>query len=441
MPTAATAGAVQQGQGQRRGAQPQTIPVVPFVRASNERREPAGVDISRQLTADGTQNPGVLEVPAAGYLRSILLVVTATGAVAGTLAENAPWTVLQNIQLTEPNGAVLSQFNDGYELYLANKWGGYRYAGGADPKASPAYSTDAAGNFTFVLRIPVELNLRDALGSIPNQNSAATFKLRLDLASGGSDAGLYAGTAPTTQPTVRIVAYTELWEQPASGEGGQTNQVTPPAMNTTQFWSTQILNVGAGMQTLRLTRLGNYIRNLIFVYTRTGGTRADGDADFPEQFSLYFDTRVLDSISKTLWRHTMYERSGYGARVQGGAGGASRLTPLTLGGGAADDATVAAPAAYDPVPLDNNFADVGNKVNQVINALNGSGVDQAGGLDAGVFVYDFTHEFDGSLGRELRDLWMPTLGSSRVEIQGNFANAGTLHVLTNDVAIAGSVFV
>ena len=67
--------------------------------------------------------------------------------------------------------------------------------------------------------------------------------------------------------------------------------------------------------------------------------------------------------------------------------------------------------------------------------------DTAQGLDNGVFVYDFCHEFDGSIGRENRDLWLPTLGSTRLEVQGSFANAGTLTVLTNDVAIAGSVFI
>jgi hypothetical protein len=66
--------------------------------------------------------------------------------------------------------------------------------------------------------------------------------------------------------------------------------------------------------------------------------------------------------------------------------------------------------------------------------------DTAGGLDNGVFLYDFTHEFDGTLGQENRDLWLPTLGSTRLELQGVFANAGQLTVLTNDVAIAGPVF-
>ena len=388
-----TAGGTQQGTGQRRGNTQQVLPVVPFIRASSEHREPAGIDFARQLSANGTQNPGNLEIPAYGYVRSLVLLVTATGAVAGTLAENGPWTVLQDIALTEPNGAVLSQFTDGYELMLANKYGGYRDSIGADPRQSPAYTQDAAGNFTFALRIPVEINLRDTLGSLPNQTSAATFKLRVNLASGASGAGLYTGTAPTTQPTVRVVGYLEAWDQPEATSGGQTNQITPPAMNTTQFWSTTILPVAAGNNTLRLPRVGNHIRNLIFVLTRTGGTRANGDTDFADPFTILLDTRPLDTINKTLWKQQMFERSGYGGRAAGGS--------LT--------AAVAA--------------------------------DSAGGLDNGVYVYDFTHEFDGTYGREMRDLWLPTLGSTRLEIQGNFASAGQLRVMTNDVAVAGSVFV
>jgi hypothetical protein len=62
------------------------------------------------------------------------------------------------------------------------------------------------------------------------------------------------------------------------------------------------------------------------------------------------------------------------------------------------------------------------------------------GLDNSVWVYDFCSEFDGGLGRENRDLWLPTLGSTRLELQGSFGAAGALTVFTNDVAIAGSVF-
>jgi hypothetical protein len=388
MPTAATTSGGTQQNTEARGKERAVVPVVPFIRASAEHREPV-LDTQRALVATGPADLGVFDVPAYGYLRSILLVVTCTGS-AGTptFHEDGPWSVLQSIALTEPNGAVLGQWNSGYELYLANKWGGYRFAPGSDPKASPVYSTDAAGNFTFVLRVPVELNLRDGLGALPNQNSAAAFKLRMTLASSAAAAGLY-GTAPTTPGTVRVRAYLEAWDQPELQAAGQTNQTTPPAMNTTSFWTVQTFNVSAGTQNIRLTRVGNYLRNLIFVLRRAGTSRSNGHGDMPDPTTLYLDTRPLDIVERNNWLNQMYERSGFGGKV-------GATTPAN---------------------------------------------DTAQGLDNGVFVYDFMHEFDGSLGQENRDLWMPTLGSTRLEIQGAFANAGTLTVLTNDVAIAGSVFI
>lgn len=387
MPTAATtAGGTRQrqdGNGQR------AVPVVPFIRASAEHREPAGIDVSRAMTA-ADQDLGVFDVPAYGYARSLVVLVQATGgAGAGvTGAEDAPFNALKSIALTEPNGAIIVQFNSGHDMYLACKWGGYRAAIGADFRASPTFSAVGAtgGNFTFMLRLPVELNFRDGLGSLPNQNAAATFKFKATLSASTT---IYTVVPGTTLPTVRVRAFLEAWDQPETASAGQSNQATPPAMNTTQFWSPQVYNVNAGNQTIRLTRVGNYLRELVFVFRRAGTSRANGNSDWPDPATLYLDTRPLDIVELNNWRHQMYERTGFGGSV-------GATTPAN---------------------------------------------DAAQGLDNGVYVYDFAHEFDGTIGHENRDLWLPTLGSTRFELQGSFANAGTLTVLTNDVAIAGTVFV
>lgn len=362
------------------------VATVPFIRASAEHREPAGIDVSRPFTTSD-QDLGVFDIPAYGYLRSLVVLIQATGGVGTsvTAAEDGPWSAVKNIALTEPNGAVIVQFNSGKDAFFAMKWGGYRNNDGADPSASPVYSAPAAstGNFAFLLRIPLELNLRDGLGSLPNQNAAATFKFRVTLAA----AAQVYGTVPTTLPTVRTRVFLEAWDQPEQTSNGQTNQTTPPAMNTTQFWSSTQYNVNSGQQSIRLSRVGNYIRNLIFIFR--SATRASGQANWPDPTTLYLDTRPLDIIEKNNWLHQMYERSGFGGAI-----------------GATFPAN-----------------------------------DSPQGLDNGVFVYDFAHEFDGALGRENRDLWLPTLGSTRLEIQGTFGASGTLTVLTNDVAIAGSVFI
>lgn len=392
MPTAATQQpAGQQTRGNSKGQQVQ--PTVPFIRASSLHREPTGIDVSRVLTTSD-QDLGVFDIPAYGYVRNIVLLVTASGGTGGspaaTLTEPGIFAALKNIYLTEPNGAVIHQFDDSYRLALANKFGGYAHVLGSDPKANPVYSNAAASfaGFSYLVKIPVELNGRDGLGALPNQNAAATFKLRMALAKVSDIAG---GTLPTTLPTVRVRVFLEAWDQPEISSGGATNQVTPPAMNTTQFWSSQTYNVNQGQNTIRLTRVGNYIRNLIFTLRRAGTSRANGELDWmaADPVYLYLDTRPLDIIEPNSWRSQMFERSGYGATVN--------TTAQTVNSGRA--------------------------------------------LEEGVRVYDFMHEFSGTYGRENRDLWLPTLGSTRLEIQFNAANAGTLEVLTNDVAIAGNVFV
>jgi hypothetical protein len=389
MPTAATTAGGTQQQARPRGGQQQVLPTVPFIRASAEHREPAGIDVSRLLTTSD-QDLGVFDIPAYGYVRRIVILVQATGGTGGAPAvvttEDAPWTTLKNMALTEPNGAVLSQFNSGYDCHLANKWGGFKDPAGSDFKASPTFTnfTSTFASYSYMTAIPVELNLRDGLGSLPNQNAAATFKLRLTLAK---VADIVTGTLPTTLPTVRVRAFAECWDQPEAQSNGAANQITPPAMNTTQFWSTQIYTVNSGANTIRLTRVGNYLRNLILIF-RSAGLRATGNPLMPDPTTLYLDTRPLDIIEINNWRHQMYERSGFGG---------------TFGA--------------------------------VANANEGSQ-----SLDNGVYIYDFMHEFDGLYGRENRDLWLPTLGSTRLEIQGSFGGAGVLTVLTNDVAIAGSVF-
>lgn len=393
MPTAATQQPSGNAAKKSDNGQRQVAPTVPFIRASAKHREPTGIDVSRQLTTSD-QDLGVYDIPAYGYVRNLCILVTASGGTGGspsaTLTESDVFAALKNIYLTEPNGAVIAQFDTAYQLYLANKFGGYGHVLGSDPKASPQYvaATSSFAGFSYLLRVPVELNGRDGLGSLPNQNAAATFKLRMSLAK---VADIATGTLPTTLPTVRVRVYLEAWDQPEVQSAGATNQVTPPAMNTTQFWSSQTYNVNAGQNTIRLTRVGNYIRNLIFTLRRSGTSRANGETDLmaADPVYLYLDTRPLDIIEPNNWRETMFNRSGYGGSV-------GSTTPAA---------------------------------------------NSARGLENGVRVYDFMHEFDGTYGRENRDLWLPTLGSTRLELQFNAANAGTLEVLTNDVAIAGSVFI
>jgi hypothetical protein len=281
--------------------------------------------------------------------------------------------------LADVNGAPLFGPVSGYDLYLSNKYGGYEFSG--DPRQSPSFSAVAAatGNFAFSVKIPVEINLRDSLGSLANQNASSTYKVKYTI---NNAAGIYTTPPVTTNPTVRVRLFLEAWSQPPVTDlRGMPQATTPPAHGTSQYWSKYTLPVPAGANTLRWTRVGNFIRTVVLVNRRTASTRLLGEADFPDPSQIFWDTRLLHNYTKAVWRDTIKNRTGY---------------------------TAAAEAA--------------------------------GGPDNGVFPYDWIHEFDGKMGRELRDGWLPTVQSTRLELQGSFASASTLDIITNDVAPNGEVF-
>jgi len=363
-------------------APPQGGMIVPFVRASDEHLESGGIDVSRLLTAT-SQDLGVFDVPAYGFLRWLYIKVTATGGAGGSAVVSAdgPFNILQNIALTEPNGAYIVQLTNGYQLYLANKYGGYLPPYAADPKRYPNYTAvDANGNFEFLLRIPVEVSGRDGVGSLPNQDSAGQFKLRLGLAP---NSVVYTTPPAGAQPTVRVEAWMSAWDQPEQSSAGMANQTVPPANGTTSYWSVQSgITVQSGQNTIQLLRKGNYLRNIILVF-RAAGVRAEtgftsGTAGVIEFRRDAFPARYFDP---DIWRAQMFERTGFSGTI-----------------------------------------------------------DTAGALDTGIRLVDFMHEFSGGLGYENRDLWQPTLPATRLELVGQFGAAGTLDVITNDVAIAKNVF-
>lgn len=359
------------------------VPVaVPFTRAAKEHTE-SFLDQTVQLGA-GSVALSPVDVPAYGFIRGIWINLTGSGGVGGgaTVAAraDAPFSILDELVLHDVNGAPLVGPINGYDLFAINKYGGY---GLLDPRrvfTAVATGAGASGNFDVWAYVPVEVNGRDGLGSIANTNSASTFKLRMTVAPSGN---VYSTAPATTLPQVRIRAWLDGWTQPNPADlRGNPQNTEPPAHGTTSYWSKTTFNVAAaGFNSFKLPRVGNLIRELIFIWRDGAGARSD--AGFPGPASLYWDTRLLHEHDKTLWR--------------------------TL--------------------------QMGRRFNLFGTA------DTAGGPEAGLWAEDFMHEFNGEAGFELRDGWLGTVQSTRLELSGTYSVPGTLTVLTNDVSPAGEVFV
>lgn len=350
-----------------------------FTRAAVEHTEPGDLDVTIS-SSDFDAGGQVLafDVPAYGFARWITLLVQASGGAAGlnnaVARADAPWNLIQSITFKDVNGGHIFGPVSGYDMFLANKWGGYGFQD--NPTALPTYSQVAtSGNFSFSLNIPLEAIARDALGALPNRNSASTYRVELVLAS---DAVVYS-TSPDTLPSIRIRAELNAWSKPSPTDPlGNPQRTAPPFDRTTQFWSkAQFAVSGAGTITHKLPKVGNFIRTLIFVFRDATGVR-EGDT-FSDSVLISLDGQTLFSEPTLLRRAKMANQYGY-----------------TIAG------------------MDN------------------------GDFDEGVLVYPFSHDFDGKPGNELRDLWLPTTQATRLEIQLTHGEAGTLEVLTNDIAIASS---
>jgi hypothetical protein len=281
-------------------AESAAAPAIPFTSAAHEHTEPAFT--LQAVPSAVSQQLNVPDIPAYGYIRHVLLEVTAAGGVLGpgVMHEDGPFNLFQNIALVDTNGAPIFGPLDGYSTLWANIVGGYAYQ--QDPRRSPWFSNGV--NFKFFLRVPIEISHYNALGCLSNQNAAGAYKLQLQL---NPSTALFS-TAPTTLPTVTIKAHLEAWSQPNDTDAaGRPQAQYPPAHGTAQFWSNRSgLPVVAGNNTIPLTRVGSLIRNLVFICRNAAGARSD--SAFPDPVTLQWDARAQWQESQNLRIQNMFEK-------------------------------------------------------------------------------------------------------------------------------------
>lgn len=352
----------------------------PFV-AGTRRVDKATYDESKVLTA-GTQDLRTYECDPNGFLRGAYILVTcvtAANAAAVTFSANGPENVIDTITFNDTNNKPLLGPMTGWDLKEAVKFGGYQYQ--SDARLSPIYSATTGagatgGSFTFVLLLPVELVARDGLGSMPNKSSSATFDVSIRL----SASTIPYGVAPTTPGTVRVRIQQFGWMDPnATDMKGNQVQQNPPAVQTTQYWAKQTYAINSGAFSQRLQGIDSYVRNLIFILD-AAGSRTTGDADFPDPFTLLYETSLPIQRIKDIWRHMIGAQWGY----------------------------------------------------------NGVTPDVGGARDYGVYPESYCGDFSLLPGAETRLGYLPVSSSTTLNISGSIGGAGahTLTVLVNKVVPA-----
>jgi len=327
--------------GQQKKGSNQSMAVIPFARASKWHVEQSNTQSGIVLTGAASQ---IFNFPLAsyGYLSAVVITVTLSGGTSSavTYFEDAPFSLLSQIQLSDVNGVPLFQLS-GFNAYLAAKYGGYRLFGpdGGIFRGAP-FDTNSAGtaltgvqqaaveggpnaavgtfvtantpnygayslmpttsniNCKFVIPIYLEFGL-DGLGCLPNMDASARYNLQVTVAGGATTAAatgpfvtaITVGTAPTMSINVEVLCRSQ---PPAQDMFGNMNSVSPPAVGTVQYWTAQTASgLSTGANTIQLTRVGNLIRNHILVFrnaTTTVGPRGLGEVtDMPSLFEFDWD--------------------------------------------------------------------------------------------------------------------------------------------------------
>lgn len=283
----------------------------------------------------GTQKLPTYNLDTDGFTAGmyILCEATAVNTTASTAAfqEDGPFNIYSTVQFSDTNNKPIMGPMTGHDLYLITKYGGYGFSD--DAKNSTIYSVTTGtgttgGSFTFVLRVPIEIVHRDALGSLLNKSASAVYKLDLTLNSNTTGAGGVYSDDPTTSLTVRTRIQQFGWMDSDQADY-QRNQAdpNPPALNTIQYVDKQSLVVNAGQMNQVLNTFSGLVRNLIFELRDSNGSRTAGASDFPDPFELHYDKTVPVSRLKTVWRHQITEDFGYSGATEATA------TPLTRDNG------------------------------------------------------------------------------------------------------------
>lgn len=405
----ATAAPASPGQDQAPAA-PQAASVVPFVRGSGKGKykffSRSGLTLSTS-----SQDLGPIDVKAYDYMRSILVTVTTTaaGGATGTAQADAPFNVFTNMAVKQPNGQTMYQVSSGYHAAMIQKYGFYR--GFSDPRADPAYFVNGSWA-SFAVRIPFELDLRDALGALPNKDAAAPFSLELTL----NTLTNVFGSSQGTSPTLTVEAWLEAYDQPPTVLNGQMVQTTPPNMNTLQRWTEQNITMSTGQFDARVRKLGNYLRMLLPIMKNssnvriglaTAGTAASlASTNFADPVQIVLDEDVKDNISGADWQRRIWEVWGYGQTNPGTA------TTVAAGVATAGAASGATPSM---------------------------GQDAAGGLDTGLFPIQYC--VDQRDMTENTNFYLPTIESEDYLLRGSWGSAvSKLVTLVCEVLPQGDIF-
>lgn len=296
----------------KKGDKAQVVAARPFVTGTRTLESEVYTQTVTQTT--GTQALQPYEFQVDGYLSGALIRVTATtaGNAAATAFEaDGPFNVLQSVVVEDIGGKQILGPLDGWKLYVLNRFGGFVY--NADAKNSRSYTVTTGagatgGSYRFILRVPIQVRRRDAMGALPNRNASATFKLKLVL----NNIDAVYSTNPTNAPSVNVQVQQHGWATSDQRDyKGNGVSPTPNGVGSLLYTDVETIQLASGAFNQRMSTFGGLLRVLIFELRDSNSSRAQGETDWPTLFEMEIDKVKAFSRSTVTWGELMSEDYGF----------------------------------------------------------------------------------------------------------------------------------
>lgn len=273
---------------------------LPFVAAAIRYREKIGTlvwtpgttaqDLSSVLPSGG--------IKSYGYLRRLCLEVsTKTAGGGGNTAADFPWNIISQVAVTQPNGEEMfgGPTFSGFHAKLAADHAGWRL--NDSPDTLPSF-VNSSTSPQMVLPINFEIST-NGLGSLPNQDASAPWKLQL---TGNTIANIWQ-TAPTTTPQLQLDVFMDCWTVPSPTNPlnpSVQQQIAPPLLGTLNKWTVQQYTIPSSSSfNVQLQRKGNAIRNLAMIARGAANARV-ALSNFPDPFSFRWDGTLVRANDRPL---------------------------------------------------------------------------------------------------------------------------------------------
>jgi hypothetical protein len=374
------------GQHQQTNGQAPVLAAWPFAVGVLSTENLSDYDQLTVMTAATQKLPDVRIQPD-GWLRGVwfdINVVAAGNAATVAYTEDGLAAIINTVLFRDTGGEQIFGPFGSYDWLTANKFGGYQAQG--DPRADLNYSATTgsgatAGTGHITLYLPLQISAADSLGAVENRSENSIYRVELTLAA---STAVYS-TAPTTLPTVEIKTTQDSYTEPVAAMtlSGRSVSTAPPSPGTLQYWKQENSLVPAATTSVLITNgIGNGYRNIVFKLMRSAGTRANGEADWPDPLEVTLGTSRTRLYGKLNWRDKLSRTYQY-----------FQLT-----------------------------------------------ADTSLGKENGVFPMWFTQDVTLMPGDEARRMYQRTKTGNTYKIRGTWGNAGTLFITTNYVVPRGNDF-